>query len=151
MTSASKSVYMDKLDDKVNKYNSAYHSTINMKPVDVKSDTYIESSKEINNKYSKFKIGDIVRMSKCKYIFTKGYTSNWSEEVFFIKEIENTVPWTYVINDVNKTFYKKQLQETNQKEFRIIKLITKKGDNLYVKWKGYNNLINSWIDKKNIM
>ena len=124
---------MDKLDDKVNKYNSAYHSTINMKPVDVKSDTYIESSKEINNKYSKFKIGDIVRMSKCKYIFTKGYTSNWSEEVFIIKEIENTVPWTYVINDVNKTFYKKQLQETNQKEFRIIKLITKKGDNLYVK------------------
>ena len=151
MTSASKSVYMDKLDDKVNKYNSAYHSTINMKPVDVKSDTYIESSKEINNKYSKFKIGDIVRMSKCKYIFTKGYTSNWSEEVFIIKEIENTVPWTYVINDVNKTFYKKQLQETNQKEFRIIKLITKKGDNLYVKWKGYNNLINSWIDKKNII
>ena len=142
---------MDKLDDKVNKYNSAYHSTINMKPVDVKSDTYIESSKEINNKYSKFKIGDIVRMSKCKYIFTKGYTSNWSEEVFIIKEIENTVPWTYVINDVNKTFYKKQLQETNQKEFRIIKLITKKGDNLYVKWKGYNNLINSWIDKKNII
>ena len=151
MTSASKSVYMDKLDDKVNKYNSAYHNTINMKPVDVKSDTYIESSKEINNKYSKFKIGDIVRMSKCKYIFTKGYTSNWSEEVFFIKEIENTVPWTYVINDVNKTFYKKQLQETNQKELRIIKLITKKGDNLYVKWKGYNNLINSWIDKKNII
>ena len=151
MTSASKSVYMDKLDDKVNKCNSAYHSTINMKPVDVKSNTYIESSKEINNKYSKFKIGDIVRMSKCKYIFTKGYTSNWSEEVFIIKEIENTVPWTYVINDVNKTFYKKQLQETNQKKFRIIKLITKKGDNLYVKWKGYNNLINSWIDKKNII
>ena len=102
MTSASKSVYMDKLDDKVNKCNSAYHSTINMKPVDVKSNTYIESSKEINNKYSKFKTGDIVRMSKCKYIFTKGYTSNWSEEVFIIKEIENTVPWTYVINDVNK-------------------------------------------------
>ena len=68
-------------------------------------------------------------MSKCKYIFTKGYTPNWSEEVFIIKEIENTVPCTYVINDVNETFYKKQLQETNQKEFRIIKLITKKGDN----------------------
>ena len=71
MTSISKYVYIDKLDDIVNKYNNTYHSTIKMKPIDVKSNTYIDSSKEINNKEPKFKIGDIVRISKYKYIFTR--------------------------------------------------------------------------------
>ena len=77
-------------------------------------------------------------------------TPNWSEEVFVIK---NTVPWTYVINDLNEeeivgTFYENELQKTNQKEFRIDKVIKRKGDKLYVKWKGHNNSFNSWIDKK---
>ena len=76
MTSISKNVYIDKLDDIVNKYNNTYHSTIKMKPVDVKSSTYIDSSKEINNKDPKFKIGDIVRISKYKNIFAKGYVPN---------------------------------------------------------------------------
>ena len=76
MTSISKNVYIDKLDDIVNKYNNTYHSTIKMKPVDVKSNTYIDSSKEINNKDPKFKIGDFVRISKYKNIFAKGYTPN---------------------------------------------------------------------------
>ena len=76
-----------------------------------------------------------------------------SEEVFVIKEIKNTVPWTYVINDPNGeqitgTFYGKELQKANQEEFRIEKVIKKKGDKLYVKWKGYDNSLNSWIDKK---
>ena len=79
MTSIPKNVYIDKLDDIVNKYNNTYHSTIKMKPVDVKSNTYIDSSKEINNKDPKFKIGDIVRISKYKNIFAKGYTPNWPE------------------------------------------------------------------------
>ena len=73
MTSVSKNVYVNKLDDIVNKYNNTYHSTIKMKPVDAKSNTYIDSSKEINEKYPKFKIGDTVRTSKCKNIFAKGY------------------------------------------------------------------------------
>ena len=78
---------------------------------------------------------------------------NWSEEVFIISKIKNTVPWTYVINDLNGeeiigTFYEKELQKTNQKEFRIEKVIKRKGDKLYVKWKGYDNSFNSWIDKK---
>ena len=102
MTSISKNVYIDKLDDIVNKYNNTYHSTIKMKPVDVKSNTYIDYSKEINNKDPKFKIGDIVRISKYKNIFAKGPTPNWSEEVFVIKKVKNMVPWTYVINDLNR-------------------------------------------------
>ena len=92
MTSISKNVYINKLNDIVNKYNSTYN-TIKMKTVDVKLNTYIESSKEINNKDSKFKIGDIVRISKCKNIFAKAYTPNWSEEVFMIVKVQNTVPW----------------------------------------------------------
>ena len=93
MTSISKNVYINKLNDIVNKYNSTYHNTIKMKTVDVKLNTYIEFSKEINNKDLKFKIGDIVRISKCKNIFAKAYTSNWSEEVFMIVKVQNTVPW----------------------------------------------------------
>ena len=81
---------------------------------------------------------------------------NWSEEIFVIKEIKNTVPWTYIINDLNDeeiigTFYEKELQGTMQNKFRIKKVIKKKGDKLYVKWKGYNNSFNSWIDKKDIL
>ena len=72
-----------------------------MKPAHVNSSTYIDSSKEINNKNPKFKIGDIVRISKYKNIFAKGYTPNWSKDVFVIKNVKNTVPWTYVINDLN--------------------------------------------------
>ena len=91
----------DKLDDTVNKYNNAGDSTTNMKPVDVKSNTYIDSSKEINDKNSKFKIVDNVRISDYKYVFAKGYTPNWSEEIFMIKKVKNAVPWTYVTNDLN--------------------------------------------------
>ena len=82
MTSISKNVCIDKLDDIANKYNNTYHSTINMKPFDVKSNTYIDSSKEINNKDPKFKIGGIVRISKYKNIFTKDYVPSWSEQFF---------------------------------------------------------------------
>ena len=89
-------------------------------------------------------------------MFAKGYMPNQSEEIFFIKKIKNTVPWTYVINDFNGeeiigTFYEKELQGTRQNEFRIEKVIKKKGDKLYVKWRGYNSSFNSWIDKKDIV
>ena len=88
MTSVSKNVFIDKLDDIINKYNNEYYKTVKMKPVDVKSNTYIESSKEINNKNPKFKIGDIVKISKHKNIFVKGYVPNWSEDVFVIKKVK---------------------------------------------------------------
>ena len=94
MTSISKNVYIDKLDDIVNEYNNTYHRAIKMKPIDVKDNTYIEFDKEVNDKDPKFKVGDNVRISKYKKIFAKGYTPNWSEEIFVIQEIKNTVPWT---------------------------------------------------------
>ena len=83
MTSISKNVYIDKLDDIVNKYNNTYR-TVKMKPVDVKDNTYIDSSKEVDDKDPKFKVVDHVRISKCKNIFAKGYTPNWSKEIFVI-------------------------------------------------------------------
>ena len=122
MTSVSKNVYIDKLDDIVNEYNNTYHTTIKMKPVDVKDNTYIDFKKEVNDEDPKFKIGDHVRISKYKNIFAKGYTPNLPEEVFVIKEVKSTVPWTYVINDlageeIIGTFYEKELQKTNQETF----------------------------------
>ena len=103
MTSISKNVYIDTLDDIVNEYNNTKHRITKMKPIDVKDNIYIyiDSGKEVNNNDPKFKVGDHVRISKYKSIFAKGYTPNWSEEFFVIKKIKNTVPWTYVIDDLN--------------------------------------------------
>ena len=149
-------MYIDKLDDIINEYNNTYHRTIKMKPIDVKDNTYIDFEKEVNDKDPKFKVGDYVRISKYKNIFVKGYMPNWSEEVFSISKIKNTVPWTYVINDLNDeeitgTFYEKELQKTNQKEFRTEKVIKRRGDKWKVKWKGYDNSFNSWINKKHLV
>ena len=152
MTSLSKKVYIDKLDDIVNKYNNTYHRTNKMKPVDVKDNTYINFGKESNDTNCKFKVGDHVRISNYKKVFAKEYTPNWSEEVFVIKKIKNTVPWACVINDLNdEETIEKELQKINQKKFRIDKAIKKKGDKLYVKWKGHDNSFNSWIDKRDIL
>ena len=110
MTPISKDVYIDKIDDIVKKYNNTYYISIKMKPVDVKDNTYIGFKKEVNDKNPKFKVGDRVRISKYKNIFAKWYMPNGSEEIFIFKKIKNTVPWTYVINDLNDeeiigTFY----------------------------------------------
>ena len=96
MTSRSKNVYIDKLDDIVDEYNdNTYHRTIKMKPIGVKDNMYIDFEKEVNNGDPKFRIGDYVRISKYKNIFAKGYMPNRSEEVFIISKIKNTVLWTY--------------------------------------------------------
>ena len=91
MTLISKNTYIDKLDDIENEYNNPYQRTIKMKQVDVKNNTYIDSIKEVNDEDPKLKVGDHVRISKYKETFAKGYTPNWSEEVFVIKEVKNTV------------------------------------------------------------
>ena len=91
MTSISKNVYINKLDDTVNEHNNKYHRTIKMKPVDVKDNFYFDSSKENNDKDHKFKVGDHERISKYKHAFAKGQTPNCSEEIFVIKEVKNTV------------------------------------------------------------
>ena len=98
MTAIGKNVYFNDLDDIVKKYNNTVHSSIKMKPKDVTDDSFVEYSEEINKKSPKFKVGD-VRISKYKNIFAKGHTPNWSEEVFVTNKVQNTVPWTYLIND----------------------------------------------------
>ena len=100
------------------KYSHTVHRTIKMKPIDVTYDSYAEYNVDSNEKDPKFKIGDHVRISKYKNILAKGYTPNWSEEVFVISKIKNTAPCTYVISDLKGeeivgTFYEKELQKTN--------------------------------------
>ena len=153
MTTISKNVYIDVLNDIVKKYNNTVHKTIKMKPIDVMGDSYVKYNEDFNKKGPKFKVGDHVRISKYKNFFAKGYVPNWSEEVFIVNEIKNTVSWAYTINELNGepitvTFYEKELQKANQKEFTIQKILKRKGDKLYVKWKGCDNSFNSWINKK---
>ena len=121
MTAVSKAVYIDKLDGVINEYNNTYHRTIKMKPIVDKDGTYFDSIKEVNDKDPKFKVSDHVRTSKYKNIFAKAYTPNWLEELFVIKEVKNTVPWTYAINDLNgeeiiETFYEKEPQKANKQK-----------------------------------
>ena len=127
MTSTSKIVYINKLNDIVIEYNNTYHRAIKMEPVHIKDNTYIDSMelhsiKEVNDKDPKFKVGNHVRIFKYKLII----------------KVKNTVPWPYVINDLNNdeiigTFYEKELQKANQKEFRIEKVIKRKAHKLNVK------------------
>ena len=156
MTAVSKNIYIDVLGDIVNKYNNTVHRTIKMKLIDVTSDSYAEYNEDSNVTNPKFKVGDHVRISKYKNIFAKGYTPNWSEEVFVINKIKNTVPWTYAISDLNGeeitgSFYEKKLQKTSQEKFRIEKVLKRKSDKLYVKWKGYDDSFNSWFDKEDLI
>ena len=126
MTTTAKNVYYDVLVDVVNEYNNTKHSTIKMKPKDVKNDTiklsaiarnkrvYID---EYNKKDSTFNVGDRVRISKFKNIFAKGYTPNWSREIFIVDKINDTVPYTYNLKDLNGeeiigSFYDRELQKT---------------------------------------
>ena len=116
MTATGKNVCYDVLDDVVNKYNNTKHSTIKMKPIDVKNNkrVYTDEHKE---KDSRFKVGDRVRISRYKNIFAKGYTPNWSKEIFFIDKINDTVPYTYNLKDLNDeetigSFYDKELQKS---------------------------------------
>ena len=142
MTSISKNVYIDKLDDIEDEYKNAYHGTMKMKPIDDKNNTYINIGKDVNDKDPKFKIGDRVRISKYKNIFAKVYTPSWYGEIFVIQEIKNTVPCTYVINDLNGeeiigNIFEKEFQKIDQQELRIEKVIKKEGNKLYLKWNGY--------------
>ena len=156
MTVIQQNIYFDVLNDIVDKYNNTVHKTIKMKPIEVTDNYYAEYNEDPSNKKDpKFKVGDNVRISKYKNIFAKGYTPNWSEEVF-INKIKNTVPWTYAISDLNGeeitgSFYEKELQKTSQEKFRIEKVLKRKGDKLYVRRKEYDNCFNSWIDKKDLI
>ena len=104
------------LDEIVNKYSNTINRTIKMKPMDDTSDSYAEHNEDSNKKDLKFNVGDHVRLSKYKNIFAKGYTPNWSEELFVVSRIKNTVPWTYVISDLNGEPISGSLYEKNCKK-----------------------------------
>ena len=153
MTAVSKNVYFDVLDDIVNKYNNTVHRTIKMKPIEVTNDYYAEYNEDPSNKKNpKFKVGGNVRIFKYKKIFAKGYTLNWTEEVFVINKMKNTVPWTYDISDLNGeeitgSFYEKELQKTSQEKFTIENYLKEKNDKFYVKWSMIIALIVELIKK----
>ena len=143
MTAVSKNVYFDVLDDIVDKYDNIYHRNIKLQPIDIKSNSYAEYNVDSNDENPKFQVGAHVRISKKKKkkkFFAKVYTLNCSEEAFVIKKVKNNVPWAYVISVLNGeeeigTFYEKELQKTNLKEFKIEKVIKIKGNKQCVKWK----------------
>ena len=126
MTATGKNVYYDVLDDAVNEYSNTKHNTIKMKPKDVKNDTTESSAiarnkrvyiDEHNEKSARYNVGDKVRISKFKNIFAKGYTPNWSREIFIVNKINDTVPYTYNLKDLNDeeiigSFYDRELQKT---------------------------------------
>ena len=117
MTATGKNVYYDVLDDVVNEYNNTKHSTLKMKPMDVGDNNKRVYIDEHNEKDSRFKVGDRVRISKCKNIFAKGYAPNWSSEIFIVDKINDTVQYTYNLRDLNDeeiigSFYVRELQKT---------------------------------------
>ena len=126
-----------------------------IQPIDIKPSTYIDFEVANNDKDPKFKVSGCVKISIYTNVLAKGYTSNWTEEFFILKKIKHTV--SLACNErpsyrrIVGTFNEKELQRANQIEFRIEKIRRKKGDKLYVKWKGYGNLINSRVDKKDII
>ena len=156
MTAVSKNIYFDVLDYIFDRYNNTVHRTIKIKPIDVTGDSYADYNEDFNKKYPKFNISDHLRISTYKNVFAKGYTPNWSEEVFVVTKIKNTVSWTYVFSDLNGEeitgrFYEKEFQKTSQEEFRMGKVLKRKGDIFYVRWKGYDNRFNSSINKKDLI
>ena len=117
MTGTGKKVYYDVLDDVVNQYKNTKHSTIKMKPIDVGDNNKKCILMSIMKKSARFNVGDRVRISKFKIIFAKGYTPNWSKEIFIVDKINDTVPYTYNLKDLNDeeiigSFYNKELQTT---------------------------------------
>ena len=156
--------YIDVLADLVEDYNNTVHSSTKLTP--------IEASKKKNeltvwrnlypDRYKtsrlnpKFSVGDEVRITKKKEVFEKGYTTRWTEEIFTIKEIRETNPITYKLEDlqgeeIKGTFYEPELQKTKQQIYRIEKVIEKEKGRSFVKWKGYPEKFNSWVDNKDLI
>jgi len=157
--------YIDVLGDFVDKYKIQQHKKF------IKKMTSVEASKKTNaitvyrNLYpdltrrpmrAKYKIGDKVRIQKKKGLFEKGFTPNWTEEVFTVSKVQRTDPITYEVTDYNDedvqgTFYEQELQKTSQEIFRIEKVVKKGKTKSLVKWKGYPESFNSWVDNKELI
>ena len=154
--------WIDLLPDLVSNYNSRKHRTIGMRPVDV---TPAVAERLLNTVYSsikiagraKFKVGDSVRVSKFKTVFEKGYTPNWTTEVFKIIKVQHTNPVTYLLEDYRGTsivgaFYEHELHRATHPDVYLVeKVLRRKGDKVYVKWLGFDGSHNSWIHKDNVI
>ena len=156
--------YMSVLPELVKDYNNTVHSSIKMSPIDASKkkneltvwrNLYPDRFKT-NRLTPKFSVGDKVRITKKKKVFEKGYTTRWTEEIFTIKEIRDTNPITYKIEDLEEeeiegTFYEPELQKTEQQLYKIEKIIEKDKNKSLVKWEGYSDKLNSWVDDEDII
>lgn len=157
--------WIDKLSDFISSYNNTKHRTIKMKPKDVTSENekYLLRTvygklrvKPISMRKGRFKIGDKVRISKVKHVFEKGYTPNWTTEIFTVNHVNNTNPVTYRLIDsqeqpIEGGFYQEELTKVKYPDVYLIeKILRAKGNKYYVKWLGFNDSHNSWIDKKDL-
>lgn len=156
--------YIDILDELVDRYNNTVHSSIKMTPTEASIEK--NENRVYMNLYNdkdfdsvpkpKYSVGDHVRITKKKKTFEKGYTPRWTEEVFIISKVLYTDPPTYKIKDLNDeeiegSFYEPELQKTQQTMYRIEKVIQKKGKKSLVKWLGYPDTFNSWVDSKDLI
>ena len=153
---------IDVLDLLVDQYNNWYHSSIKMTPDEACRE--VHENKMWRNLFPefcrtiltpKFSIGDNVRITKKKKTFDKGYTHRWTEEIFTISKIQLTIPITYKITDcigeeIQGSFFERELQKTSQDVFRIENVLKTRGDKFLVKWMGYNDSFNQWVDNKDI-
>lgn len=154
--------YLNILPKLLETYNNRKHRSIGMKPKDVTAANqnqvlhYIHANQKIIKNKKKFKIGDKVRISRAKQLFEKGYLPNWSTEIFTITQVKPTNPTTYLLKDykdqpIAGCFYEQKLQKSNCPDiFLIEKIIKKQGNKVFVKWLGFDNTHNSWVDKKNM-
>jgi ribosomal protein L21E len=155
--------YIDVLDSMVKLYNNTKHSSVKMTPVEaskkeneiVVRDTLNAGVFNATLETPKFKVGDKVRITVKKSIFEKGYTPRWTEEIFTVSKVQMTTPITYKITDFNAeeiqgTFYQQELQKTSQEIFRIEKVIRRRGNKSLVKWLGYPESFNSWVDNNEL-
>ncbi|KAJ8950050.1 hypothetical protein NQ314_008056 [Rhamnusium bicolor] len=154
--------WIDILSDIVKDYNNRWHRTIRMKPCDI---TKSNEKKILNSVYKhiklatprRYKVGDIVRISKNKHVFKKGYTPNWTTELFKIVKVRITNPTTYLLEDMQGTpisggFYEEELQKTKNADVYLVeKVLRRRGKKVYVKWLGLDSSNNSWIDSDNIL
>ena len=153
--------WFDILTDLISSYNNTRHRTIKIKPKDVTKENEKKILFNIYKKFQiktmrrkpKFKIGDEVRISKFKHTFEKGYTPNWTTEIFTISQVRDSEPTTYFLKDyqnkpISGSFYEQELSKVkNPNIYLVEKVLKKRGNKLYVKWLGFDNSHNSWIEK----
>ena len=157
-------IWIKDLNKLVKEYNNSYHRTIKMKPIDASKKSIEDIVRknynfEITNKKPKFSIGDKVRISLLKNTFEKGYTSNWSEQIYVIDDIKTSNVHYYYLKDLNGneidgTFYQEELSKSNMKEddlYIIEKIIKKLGNKYLVKWRGYDDSFNSYVNINDIV